>query len=51
MIMAFSGMDKDERQASGTDFWKGVDGKKKVAFGLTLSAPHARKRVSGRGRL
>ena len=26
--MAFSGMDKDERQASGTDFWKGVDGKK-----------------------
>ena len=28
MIMAFSGMDKDERQASGTDFWKGVDGKK-----------------------
>ena len=28
MIMAFSGMDKDERQASGTDFWKGVDGRK-----------------------
>ena len=23
MDMAFSGMDKDERQASGTDFWEG----------------------------
>ena len=22
--MAFSGMDKDERQASGIDFWRGV---------------------------
>ena len=24
MTMAFSGMDKDERQASGLDFWEGV---------------------------
>ena len=32
MDMAFSGMDKDERQASGTDFWEGVDCGKK--FGL-----------------
>ena len=23
MTMAFSGMDKDERQASGIDFWEG----------------------------
>eukprot|EP00964_Phaeocystis_antarctica_P164886 scaffold143871_cov214-Phaeocystis_antarctica.AAC.1 len=44
--MAFSGME-DERQASGTAFWKGVDGRK-VGFGHALSAPHARKRSERR---
>ena len=28
MTMAFSGMDKDERQASGIDFWEGGDWEK-----------------------
>ena len=28
MTMAFSGMDKDERQASGIDFWRGVNWEK-----------------------
>jgi hypothetical protein len=32
MTMAFSGMDKDERQASGIDFWRGVNWEK-VALG------------------
>ena len=31
MTMAFSGMDKDERQASGIDFWEGgILGKSKL---------------------
>ena len=32
MTMAFSGMDKDERQASGIDFWEGEHWEK-VRFG------------------
>ena len=31
--MAFSGMDKDERQASGIDFWEGGYTGKKLGFG------------------
>ena len=31
--MAFSGMDKDERQASGADFWEGGTLGKKFSFG------------------
>ena len=34
MDMAFSGMDKDERQASGTDFWEGVDEEKVYFVGV-----------------
>jgi hypothetical protein len=46
--MAFSGMDKDERQASGIDFWEG-DNWEKVRIGQPLPDHYARKRVSGRG--
>ena len=33
MTMAFSGMDKDERQASGIDFWEGGKLGKKFPLG------------------
>ena len=32
--MAFSGMDKDERQASGLDFWRGLHWEKVLSFGI-----------------
>ena len=32
MSMALAGMAKDERQASGRDFWKGVNWGKKFSF-------------------
>ena len=39
MIMAFSGMDKDERQASGTDFWKGYRREEKCARVILYRLP------------
>ena len=46
--MTFSEMDEDERQASGIDFWRGVNWEK-VGLGHPLPDHYARKRVSGRG--
>ena len=34
MNMALAGMAKDERQASGRDFWKGVNWGKRFAFNM-----------------
>ena len=42
MSMALAGMAKDERQASGCDFWKGVTGEK-VNFGRRQSDPSIKK--------
>ena len=42
--MAFSGMDKDERQASGTDFWEGY--KLRKVTKVTLYRAHMLENVS-----
>eukprot|EP00964_Phaeocystis_antarctica_P087369 scaffold55420_cov62-Phaeocystis_antarctica.AAC.5 len=47
--MAFSGMDKDERQASRTDFWKGVDWKKNCTRVKDVFEVSVRPREQGRG--
>jgi hypothetical protein len=44
-------MAKDERQASGCDFWKGVKCVKKVRFGRDQSDPSIKNRASGRALL